>query len=312
MCLHPLHAWFGKYTSDEGVRHIYFTPPSDPEDVVRNYVPLPCGKCLGCLDDRRKTWINRLLLEYDNAKCGSFITLTYNQDYVPDRPMKSHFQKFIKRFRNIPRDLNFPPLPPDFKYFGCGECGGERGRPHYHALLFGVDLLSDIWQPYIAVVKDGVPYFSSKVLESKWPFGYCTVDTITPGRCKYIAKYTMKQEGQEHSFTLKSPRLGVREFFDIKRNGRKVLYSLKSNDSLHRLHDGNVHVSGEKGHLTNIRIPLSILSYLERTNPDDYFDAKMVRQLDGNRYFNNFDKTAYSERLLSENHKQKLKRRLHR
>lgn len=311
MCLHPIHAWFGKYTSEKGVRHIYFTPPPNFDDAIRNYIPLPCGKCIGCLDDRRKVWINRLLLEYDNCRCGSFITLTYNEKYVPERPLKSHLQKFIKRFRNIPRDLNFPPLPPDFKYFACGECGCKGGRPHYHALLFGVDLLADIWQPYIATFKDGTPLFSSRVLEAKWPFGFCTVDTITPGRCKYIAKYTMKQEGQEHSFTLKSPRLGVREFFDIERHGRNVEYRLKSSDSLQRLQDGNIHVSSDKGRLTNIRIPMPILSYLERTNPFDLSVIKALRQLEAQRFFNNFDKVAYFERLCSETQKQKIKRKLH-
>lgn len=311
MCLHPIHAWYGKNTDLRGVRHIYFTPPQSLEDAVDCYIPLPCGKCIGCLDDRRKRWINRLLLEFDNHKCGSFITLTYNENYVPDRPLKSHFQKFMKRFRNIPRDFGFPPLPLDFKYFGCGECGGERGRPHYHALLFGVDLLADIWKPYIATYdKDGTPRFSSKVLEKKWPYGFCTVDSITSGRCKYIAKYTLKQEGQEHAFTLKSPRLGVSEFFVVQREGRKIKYDFRRKDSLDRLVDGNVHVNCE-GKYINVRIPSSILAYLEKVSPSEYFDARMVRQLDAYRYLKNFDKVAYVERLCDENRKQKLKRKLH-
>lgn len=313
MCLRPLKAWWSKAFNSKGVRHLHFTPPSDVESFFRDYIPLPCGKCLGCLDDRRKRWVNRLMLEHDSQAFGSFITLTYSDKYVPSKPLKIHFQKFLKRFRNIPRDLGLSPLPDSFKYFACGESGGLRGRPHYHALLFGVDLLSPEWEPYIATYDDkGNPVFSSKVLEKKWPFGFCTVSDITPGRCKYIAKYTMKQVGQENSFTLKSPRLGIHDFFIARRCGRKLNYSYRYSDSLQRLIDGNIHISTDRSDLQNIRIPPSILRYLERIDPSSYEDIKLYRQLDAIQFANKkFDKDAYVARLVSEEKKQKLKRKLH-
>lgn len=256
MCLHPIKAWWSKVADDRGVKHLHFTPPSDFESFQRDFIALPCGKCIGCLDDRRKRWVNRLILEHDSQSCGSFITLTYAPEFCPEHPLKSHAQRFLKRFRNIPRDLGLPHFPDSFKYFLCGESGGEKGRPHYHALLFGLDLLAPEWLPYIATVKDGKIYFSSKILEKKWPFGFCTVDSITHRRCKYIAKYTMKQVGQEYSFTLKSPRLGINDFFIATRRGRNVDLSFRYSDSLQRLYDRNIHVSSEKKTLKYSYSPL--------------------------------------------------------
>lgn len=313
MCLRPLKAWWSKAFNDKGVRHLHFTPPSDFESFFKDFIEIPCGKCLGCLDDRRKRWVNRLILEHDSQSCGSFITLTYAPEFCPEHPKKNHLQKFIKRFRNIPRDLGLPPLPPSFKYFACGESGGLRGRPHYHALLFGVDLLSPEWEPYIATYNDnGTPVFSSKILEKKWPFGFCTVDSITHGRCKYIAKYTMKQVGQEHSFTLKSPRLGINDFFLMHRRGNSIHYSWRYPDSLQRLYDGNIHVATDKNSLLNIRIPPALLRYVERISPSDYTDIKLMRQLDAISYSRKkFDKNAYVARLISQENKEKIKRKLH-
>lgn len=310
MCLKPIKAWWSKAFDSKGVRHLHFKPPSDVESFFGDVIELPCGKCLGCMDDRRKRWINRLLLEFDSCQKGSFITLTYA--YAPDRPLKSDVQKFLKRFRNIPRDFGLSPFPVDFKYFFCGECGGKRGRPHYHALLFGLDLLSEEWQPYIATYNDrGEPVLSSKILEKKWNKGFCTVDSITPRRCRYIAKYTMKQIGQEHSFTLKSPRLGVSSFFHWIRFGRRVDYAFRYPDCADRLLDGNIHVQND-GKLLNVRIPPSILNYLQRVDTDLYQDVKLLRQLDGISYRNKkFDRVAYVERLIDEDKKQNLIRKLH-
>lgn len=310
MCLHPIHAWYNNHCDEHGVRHLRFSPPS-VDSLVSNYIPLPCGKCLGCLDDRRKRWINRLLLEFDAVGVGSFVTLTYAPEHVPDKPLKSHVQKFMKRFRNIPRDLKLTPLPHNFKYFFCGECGGLKGRPHYHGLLFGVDLMSEEWQPYIASFKDGKPLLSSKILEKKWPYGFCTIDSICPNHCRYVAKYTMKQLGQEDSFTLKSPRLGVEEFFFWVRNGRRTDYTFKYSDSADRLIDGNINVR-DKNKLLNIRIPPSILRYADRVDPATYIDARMKRQLEAEIYATmKFDKNAYVECLLDQERKDKLKRKLH-
>ena len=309
MCLHPIKAWYSKCFDERGVRHLFFTPPSDFESFVRDFVALPCGKCLGCLDDRRKRWINRLLLEFDVCGKGSFITLTYANS--PEKPLVKDVQDFLKRFRNIPRDYNLSPFPKDFKYFFCGERGGKNGRPHYHGLLFGLDLLTEEWQPYIASFKDGSPLISSRILERKWRKGFCTVDCITSNRCRYVAKYTLKQEGQEDCFTLKSPRLGVGQFFDYVRDGRKVKYSYKYPDSAVRLLDGNIHVQ-DKERLLNVRIPPSILRYVERIDPDLSLDISLMRQLDALDFRRKkFDETAYVARLIDENKKQKLKRKLH-
>ena len=92
---------------------------------------------------------------------GAFVTLTYAD--APSHVIKSDVQKFLKRFRQIPRDYGFPL--PDFKYFFCAEYGSKFGRPHYHGLLFGVDPFEDCWKTDIVTFKDNYPIYSKPLLE---------------------------------------------------------------------------------------------------------------------------------------------------
>ena len=47
-------------------------------------VPVPCGKCRGCLLDRGRAWADRLLLEYSTNPHAVFLTLTYDDQHLPD------------------------------------------------------------------------------------------------------------------------------------------------------------------------------------------------------------------------------------
>jgi len=65
---------------------------------------------------------------------SSFITLTYDDDHLPDPPWvdKTQLQKYIKRLRwNV--------APKKIRYYGVGEYGEKTWRPHYHVIAFGLD-----------------------------------------------------------------------------------------------------------------------------------------------------------------------------
>ena len=57
---------------------------------------LPCGKCDGCILARRKMWALRCYCESLYHKRNCFITLTYDDEHLPNKLDKAHFQKFIK------------------------------------------------------------------------------------------------------------------------------------------------------------------------------------------------------------------------
>ena len=180
-------------------------------------LPLPCGKCLACRLSKAREWAVRCVLEASLYENNSFITLTYDDAYLPaDGKLKrKHLQDFLKRLRSY----------HDVRYFGCGEYGGsgsticngvklEHGRPHYHLIIFG-------WFP------DDFRNGRSKELEKLWPFGYSYVDECNFRTCDYVARYTTKKlfKKDDDSFICMSikPGLGyawLQKHFDIFDNDR--------------------------------------------------------------------------------------------
>lgn len=113
-----------------------------------------------------------------------FVTLTYADEFLPHDLGLSvrDVQLFLKRTRkNMGR----------FRYFLTGEYGDENNRPHYHALLFGIDFPDkQIWK-----VTDHGPLFTADVLSGLWGMGLCTFAAVVPGTAGYVARYSMKKIG---------------------------------------------------------------------------------------------------------------------
>lgn len=111
-----------------------------------------------------------------------FITLTYNDQHLPENGslVKSDFQKFLKRLR-----ISKGPL----RYFHCGEYGKETQRPHYHAILFGMDFADR----KLHSVRDGIRLDTSEELSKIWGQGWSTVGNVTFESAAYVARYTVKK-----------------------------------------------------------------------------------------------------------------------
>ena len=108
----------------------------------RMYVP--CGWCVNCLMQRRREWAMRIQHELIYWDKSAFITLTYDEVNVPYNDehtwmslRKEHVQLYIKRLR---KEI----YPKKIKYFLSGEYGPKRLRPHYHAVLLGLDWINDM------------------------------------------------------------------------------------------------------------------------------------------------------------------------
>lgn len=150
--------------------------------------PLPCGKCVACLQNRARNWAVRATheLQYHTRSC--FLTLTYDEEHLPyaGSLVPEHFQKFMRRVR--------AEFGADIKFLGCGEYGARWGRPHYHAILFGVDFFQDR-------VKSGSRFghdvYRSVCLQNLWPLGRCEIGSATVGSAGYVAGYVVKKLGQE-------------------------------------------------------------------------------------------------------------------
>ena len=52
-------------------------------EVITDAVVLPCGQCLECRCKHAQEWANRIMLEAQYHETSYFVTLTYDDDYVP-------------------------------------------------------------------------------------------------------------------------------------------------------------------------------------------------------------------------------------
>ncbi len=108
------------------------------EDARLASTPFPCGQCLHCRINRSRIWQHRLLLEQLTSQCSSFITLTYNDENVPENGslVPEDVSKFLKRLRYY--------LPQrKVRYYMVGEYGDGKERPHYHGALYNVGLFDE-------------------------------------------------------------------------------------------------------------------------------------------------------------------------
>lgn len=117
-----------------------------------------------------------------DKKC--FITLTYDDEHLPEGNtlVKSHFQNFIKRLRK--------KHGGNLKYFHCGEYGTTTGRPHYHALLYGVDFPD---RKQHSKNDSGDTLWTSETLSQLWGKGHCLIGNLTYKTAAYTARYILKK-----------------------------------------------------------------------------------------------------------------------
>jgi len=222
-CTELFHAESGKA--------VLFFGKRIPEMIERfgefhELLALPCGKCIGCLNRRASDWGIRCYHESMFWEDCSFITLTYATEYLPaNRSLrKSDLQKFWKRLRiELLRRHNVQSV----RYFACGEYGEERGRPHYHALLFGWSFPDRVRTEQNPGAVDAL--YESEFLTKVWGLGKATLGIAVGGRsATYVAKYSLKKlhgekgarvyggSGRIPPFTCMSHGIGSRWFHKYK------------------------------------------------------------------------------------------------
>lgn len=184
-CFHPIKARRDKGGSVTilGPLH-YSNSPFDGARYGYEVLILPCGKCDYCLMERSRQWAVRCINEAQMHKDNCFITLTYDEEYLPyDFSLDySHFQKFMKRLR---RYFKVP-----VRFYMAGEYGSKNHRPHYHACLFGINFPDRLlWKTTDA----GYQIYRSATLERLWPFGFASVGEMNFQTAAYTARYLLKK-----------------------------------------------------------------------------------------------------------------------
>ncbi|AXH76105.1 MAG: replication initiator protein [Microviridae sp.] len=174
-CYHPVKA----FQCADG--SVVFSDSFRRHDI-RRCLDLPCGQCVGCRLERSRQWALRCLHESKMHKRNCFVTLTYDDAHLPSDLSLDyrHFQLFMKRLRREKGKVRF---------YMCGEYGEKLGRPHYHALLFGIDFDDKV------VISGGKGYklYRSATLERLWPYGFSSIGEVTFKSAAYCARYIMKK-----------------------------------------------------------------------------------------------------------------------
>lgn len=257
-CYFPLHAFDTGYKTDNG-KPRYKITSGDIECTeyhgkwLTDYIDIPCGKCIGCRLDYSLQWANRCMLEAQYHDKNCFITLTYDDDHLPDKNpvfdsdgvyiddsprnplVKDDFRRFMKNFRQRLVDNYVRDNPnatkselPRVRFYACGEYGGKTFRPHYHAIIFGYDFSDD----RILYKKNfrGENYYISHTLADLWSYGFHTICDVSFDTCAYVARYILKKQKGETSdiyeklqyppeFTLMSRKPGIaRQYYDDHRD----------------------------------------------------------------------------------------------
>lgn len=170
-CFKPLTAW---QTDDGSVVFV-------ERGSIRRELTLRCGQCIGCRIERSRQWAVRIMHESQLYDVSSFVTLTYDDSHFFPSLDYLDFQKFMRRLRKRVGPARF---------FMCGEYGERFQRPHFHAILFGVDF------PDKAFFKDlpsGGRLYTSALLQELWPFGFSSIGDVTFESAAYVARYCVKK-----------------------------------------------------------------------------------------------------------------------
>ena len=192
-CYHPLLAY-----KSEG--KVVFEKPF----AFAKGFNLPCGQCIGCRLNYSRQWAIRIVHEAQMHDQNCFITLTFDQAHLEKRsnPLSldvSEYQKFMKRLRKR--------FGNNIRFFHCGEYGELNKRPHYHAVIFGMDFKDKVlWSN-----RDGNKLYTSETLQELWPYGFSTIGDVTFQSAAYVARYIMKKhkgEGAEDHYTRWCPTTG--------------------------------------------------------------------------------------------------------
>lgn len=199
-CYHPLEAIILPGKSKNGKMNIKILsgPHSSEAYPPWQRLKLPCGQCIGCRLEYSRQWANRCMLELQYHKESWFVTLTYDDEHVPQTYFaKNDDGEASPALTLRPRDLELfwkrlrKAHPDDhIRYFACGEYGTTTYRPHYHAIVFGLSL--DDLRPYKRSPQN-YDYFISDSLTECWGLGYAVVGAVTWETCAYTARYIMKK-----------------------------------------------------------------------------------------------------------------------
>lgn len=159
--------------------------------------PIPCRKCWQCRENAIQDWVGRCIAQSKTSDVTVAVTLTYGGgDHARATVLTySDVQKYFKLLRRHGYK---------FKFLICGEYGSEKGRAHWHAILF-----FDGKVPKHVIRQN----FQCEY----WPHGFSFWDQPSINAVRYVCKYIRKDADDKAAQGLfamsKRPPIGA-EYFE--------------------------------------------------------------------------------------------------
>lgn len=158
------------------------------------FVMIPCGKCIGCRIDYKRSWADRLTYHsLGNQENSYFLTLTYDDDNMEHLYHNElydihsiNFQDvtdFLKALRNHFRGVNID-------YYYSMEYGDSNFRCHAHLILFNVPF-DDL--EFFKLDDLGAPVYVSPLVDKLWQKGIHQLSKFSWLNAAYTAGYVQKK-----------------------------------------------------------------------------------------------------------------------
>ena len=121
---------------------------------------------------------------------NAFLTLTYDDDHLP-KDAKLDKPQLTYKIKEMQRKIK------GIRFFFCGEYGEKTNRPHYHAIIFGSDLLGGA-EPI------GDNKYISPLIQTWWPYGNHELSVPEYAAAFYTAGYVTKKMDDTDTFSIMS------------------------------------------------------------------------------------------------------------
>lgn len=146
--------------------------------IEKQQIMVDCGKCLNCIQNKKREIALRAVQEMSDKKNIYFATLTYDELHIIQTKdgrtiSKTQIRNYIKRVRQQMRRRG---IDEKLIYVASGEYGEETKRPHYH-----VTIASD--------------YMIADIIKNKWNEGNVHIEKGTKASIFYTVGYSEKKLG---------------------------------------------------------------------------------------------------------------------
>lgn len=207
---------------------------------------------------------------------NAFVTLTYKPETL-ETPSLRHrdYQLFMKRLRKKQKQ--------QISYYMAGEYGTNRGRPHFHACLFGTDFKD---KKYWRTTDSKSKLYTSETLDQLWGHGFTSIGNVTFESAAYIARYILeKKTGKGAWKYYEHLNHETGEIQDLLPEYNRMSLKPAIGKRWLEKYNADAYPEGEiltRGHKS--KTPKYYDKQYKKENPEQYEEMKMKRELQALEY----------------------------